>query len=158
MNNAVAPHVTIAMEPIDRDIDKRMLFGPVPETTAFIQQMRRAGMCNFGMLLDMGHIPLMRATLQSAVADALPVLEHVHLGNCILKNKANPFYGDKHICWGYPDGEYTDADGVTMMQLLQDCGYTARENATITFEMRPITNRTADQSLAHWIDVIRAFL
>lgn len=158
MNNATDPRVTIALEPVDRDIDKRMLFGPVPETTSFIQQMRAAGMCNFGMLLDMAHIPLMHATLQSAVADARPVLEHVHLGNCILKNPANPFYGDKHICWGWEDGEFEEQDGVTMMQLLQDCGYLARENATVSFEMRPVKACSPEDSLCRWCDVIRPFL
>ena len=81
----IPPQVTLTLEPTDREIDKRFLFGPVEETVAFVHQLQAAGLTNLGVLLDMGHVPLMGETLESAVTHAGDTLRHIHLGNCILK-------------------------------------------------------------------------
>lgn len=93
----IPPQVTLTLEPTVREIDKRFLFGPVEETAAFVHQLQAAGLANLGVLLDMGHVPLMGETLESAVTHAGDTLRHIHLGNCILKNPRNPLYGDKHV-------------------------------------------------------------
>ena len=46
------------------------LCGPVAETASLIRKKRAAGLSRLGMLLDMGRVPLMGATLDSAVAEA----------------------------------------------------------------------------------------
>ena len=46
------------------------LWDPVAETASLIRKMRAAGLSRLGMLLDMGRVPLMGATLDSSVAEA----------------------------------------------------------------------------------------
>ncbi len=144
--------VTLALEPTDWDIDKFFLCGRMEETTALIHELRNAGLSNIGMLLDMGHIPIMHETLESAVTKAEDTLVHIHLGNALIKNPSSPFYGDKHIPWGYPEAEYSDADGVRYIKLLDKAGYFDKAN-TVSFEMRPMEGLSPEESLKHWIKV-----
>jgi hypothetical protein len=117
------------------------------------KSMRKEGYENFGLLLDMSHIPIMHETLESAVEKCRDVLTHIHMGNAVIKNKLSPFYGDKHIPWSYPDSEYTEKDGVTFIKLLKEIGYTEQENATASFEMRPYENMGAMQTLEKFVFV-----
>ena len=149
----IPPQVTLTLEPTDREIDKCFLFGPVEETAAFVRKLQAAGLANLGVLLDMGHVPLMGETLESAVAHAGDTLRHIHLGNCILKNPCNPLYGDKHVAWGAAESEYGEEDAVRFIHLLQTAGYFQGEDCTVSFEMRPIEGLGPEESLARFIAV-----
>lgn len=133
----VPKDVAICLEPTDRDIDKHFLFGPAAETADFVRDMRRSGMTNFGMLLDMAHIPLMRETLETAVRGAAETITHVHLGNNIVSNPRNPMYGDKHVPFGTPESAYTEQDVGAFLHLLNENGYLKQEPCTVSFEARP---------------------
>ncbi len=143
--------VQLSFEPTDRDIDKFFLFGPLDETVDFIKALKDKG-ANIGLLLDMCHVPLMYETLDSALEKGQEVLNHVHLGNCLLKDKASPFYGDKHIPWAYPMSEYTERDGERFIRELKRIGY-LRDGATVSFEMRPYDGTSPTESLDRFISV-----
>lgn len=145
------PHdVWMTLEPTDQDVDKFFLYGDLLETCECVKQIRDAGHNNMGILLDMGHIPIMHESLESAVEKAAPYIEHIHLGNCVIKNKANPLFGDKHPCWGDVDGEYDEKDGARLLALLADAGYLTRGRPqTISFEMRPLVGMDANQTVQH---------
>ena len=144
--------VVLALEPTDRDIDKRFLLGPLDETVAFIKRWRRdAG--KLGLLLDMCHIPLMHETLESAIDKVDDTLVHIHLGNCMIKDKDDAFYGDKHISWGYKGAEYSEDEGVRFLGMLKNIGYFDKKGATVSFEMRPYADMTAEDSLARFVEV-----
>lgn len=146
--------ICLALEPVDRDIDKFALFGTLEDTCRCVEQIKEGGFLNTGILLDMGHIPIMYETLESAIDKCGKLLNHIHLGNCVLKNKENPLYGDKHPCWGAADGEYNEKDGEEMLRLLKAQGYLSRGyDQTISFEMRPLIGKSAEQTveyLAAW--------
>ena len=144
--------VTLALEPTDRDVDKYFLFGPLDETVAFIKMMRRY-VPSLGLLLDMCHIPLMHETLESAIEKADGTLVHIHLGNCMIKDKNDPFYGDKHIPWGYEGAEYDEQEGVKFLKMLEKIGYFDKKGATVSFEMRPYPNMSAEESLDRFVKV-----
>lgn len=142
--------VVLTLEPTDRDIDKYFLYGDLNETCECVQTIRQAGFANMGILLDMGHIPIMHETLESAVEKTAKYIEHIHLGNCVVKNLNSPLYGDKHPCWSAEDGEYDETDGARLVKLLANAGYLSRGiDRTISFEMRPLTNMDADQTLEY---------
>lgn len=146
--------IYLSLEPVDRDIDKFALFGTLEDTCKCIDRIRAGGYENAGILLDMGHIPIMYETLETAITKCGSYLNHIHLGSCVMKNKDNPLYGDKHPCWGEPDGEYDENDGVQMLQLLKANGYFSRGyDQTVSFEMRPLIGKTSEETveyLAHW--------
>lgn len=147
--------VWLTLEPTDRDVDKHFLYGNMAETCETVRNIRKAGMKNMGILLDMGHIPIMHETLESAATIGGDLLEHIHLGNCVIQDKANLYYGDKHPCWGYAGGEYDEKDGELFLKYLKDAGYFSRGNErTVSFEMRPLKEKNADETvkyLANWI-------
>ena len=133
----VPKDVAICLEPTDRDMDKFFLFGPAAETADFIRTMRSGGMENFGMLLDMAHIPLMRETMESAISGAAETISHIHLGNNIVSNPKNPMYGDRHVPFGVPESEYSEKDVAVFLRLLNAHGYLKQDDCTVTFEVRP---------------------
>ena len=144
--------VVLALEPTDRDIDKHFLLGPLDETVAFIKKWRRYAP-TLGLLLDMCHVPLMHETLESAMAKVDDTLVHIHLGNCMIKDKNDPFYGDKHIPWGYAGAEYGEEEAVKFLKMLDESGYFAKPKATVSFEMRPYPDMTSEESLASFVEV-----
>lgn len=144
--------VTLALEPTDRDIDKYFLLGPLDETVAFIKSCRRYAP-TLGLLLDMCHVPLMHETLESALEKVDDTLVHIHLGNCMIKDKNDPFYGDKHIPWGYAGAEYGEDEAVEFLKMLQKIGYFDKKGATVSFEMRPYEGMTSEESLDKFVHV-----
>ena len=144
--------VVLALEPTDRDIDKHFLLGPLDETVAFIKRWRRYAP-TLGLLLDMCHVPLMHETLESALAKVDDTLVHIHLGNCMINDPTDPFYGDKHIPWGYKGAEYDCDEGVKFLLMLKDIGYFNKPRATVSFEMRPYPDMTSEESLKKFVEV-----
>lgn len=155
LKERIPDDVILTLEPTDRDVDKRFLFGPVKETADFIRRLRREGFSNFAMLLDMGHIPIMHETIESAVANAGDTLAHIHLGNAIIRNPRHPFYGDKHVAWGASESEYGSADAARFLRLLNESGYFSAPESTVSFEMRAIEGYTPEESLAAFVEVFR---
>lgn len=146
--------VMLALEPTDRDIDKFFLLGPLSETVSFVKAVKEEGV-NIGILLDMCHIPIMHETLDSALEKAKEQLVHIHLGNCLIRNPNSPFYGDKHIPWDYPEGEFDSEDGAYFLRRLTEIGYFNCPGATVSFEMRPIEGLGAKESLDRFVDVFQ---
>ena len=144
--------VILALEPTDRDIDKHFLLGPLDETVDFIKRCRRY-VPNLGLLLDQCHVPLMHETLESALAKVEDTLVHIHLGNCVIRDENDPFYGDKHIPWGYTGAEYGDDEGVAFLEMLKKIGYFDKKGATVSFEMRPYEGMSAEESLDRFVSV-----
>ena len=144
--------VHLSLEPTDRDIDKKFLFGPVSETVEFLGRVKQNGFERIGLLLDMCHVPIMHETLESALEKSKGALNHVHLGNGVMKTDS-PFYGDKHTAWNHPDGLYTEADGVRFIHMLKEIGYLDRADATVSFEMRPYEGKSAEESLERFVSV-----
>lgn len=144
--------VWLCLEPTDRDVDKFFLYGDVEDTCKTVRNIRKSGFEKMGILLDMGHIPIMHETLESASSKIGDLLAHIHLGNCIIKNPTNPLYGDKHPCWGAEDGEYDEIDGARFLNCLKDVGYLNRgDEQTISFEMRPLTGMNSEQTIEHLV-------
>ena len=144
--------VVLALEPTDRDIDKHFLLGPLDETVAFIKRWRRYAP-TLGLLLDMCHVPLMHETLESAMEKVDDTLVHVHLGNCMIKDSNDPFYGDKHIPWGYDGAEYGEEEGEKFLLMLKKYGYFDKNGATVSFEMRPYDGCGSEESLKRFVEV-----
>ena len=148
--------ILLTIEPTDRDVDKCFLYGDMKDTVACVEAIRQGGMENMAILLDMGHVPIMHETLESAVSTGGDYIRHIHLGNCVIRDKQHPFYGDKHPCWGLEGGEYDEKDGAKLLELLKNAGYFSRgSDQTISFEMRPLTGMGVEETIRYlraWFD------
>ena len=143
------PHnITVMLEPFDADIDKKFLYGPIDECAKLA-----TGICakhnNFGFELDVAHLPLMGETFEHAIKMTAPKLKRVHLGNCVLKDKSNPLYGDQHPPMGIEGGEIDIPELAQILSLLLETGYLNKENrGALVLEMRPMPNCSVEDTVS----------
>lgn len=91
----------ITLENFDRDVEKKRLIGPSVEAAAFADAVNRA---NFGLTIDLSHLPLLRETPEQALRAAGRHLIHAHIGNCVIGDAKSKLYGDFHPRFGHPEG------------------------------------------------------
>jgi sugar phosphate isomerase/epimerase len=91
----------LTFENFDRDIEKKRLIGPTAEAARLAQAVDRG---NFGLTLDLSHLPLLKETPAEALRTAAPHLIHAHIGNCVTEYRDSPLYGDFHPRCGHPQG------------------------------------------------------
>jgi sugar phosphate isomerase/epimerase len=139
----------ITMETFDRDFDKKLLIGPTVEAVAVAQQVKRH-YPNFGLLLDLSHLPLLKETPEYAVKTARDYLTHVHVGNCIMKDKNHPAYGDKHPPFGLAVGENDVEEVRQLLKALMDIGYICEgKQNVVAFEVKPLAGQSPDVVVAN---------
>lgn len=98
-------NISVALETFDRKpFGKNQLIGPTAEAVQLAQRVR-SQVPNFGLLLDLSHLPLLEETSAAALETAKDYLQTVHVGNCLIKDPAHPAYGDNHPPFGTEGGE-----------------------------------------------------
>jgi sugar phosphate isomerase/epimerase len=126
------------------DIDKMFLYGPVDDCVKLTERIS-VKHNNFGFELDMAHLPLMREDSASAIRRTGPWLKRVHLGNCVLKNRDNPRWGDTHPPIGFPDGEIDIPELSQILRSLLDCGFLDKnKRGDLLIEMTPFPGKSVD--------------
>ena len=91
----------ITLENFDRDIEKKRLIGPTVEATALADAVDHS---NFGLTIDLSHLPLINETPAHALKAAGRHLIHAHIGNCVVNHPESPLQGDFHPRFGHPLG------------------------------------------------------
>ncbi len=91
----------ITLENFDRDIEKKRLSAQPFEAAALADAVDRD---NFGLTIDLSHLPLLNETPEHALRTAGRHLIHAHIGNCVLHHRDSPLYGDFHPRFGHPLG------------------------------------------------------
>lgn len=154
---ATAPELTLMIEPFDRSIGKNLLIGSTREAAEVVRRVQEAGTPNIGLLIDMGHVPLMEETFAQAVADSRSYIRHVHLGSCVKRDPADPLYGDMHPPWGYPGGENDVPELIEFLMALFASGYLGAggERPTVTLEMRPYPGRSERESVDIFLEKLQ---
>ena len=142
------PHnITAMLEPFDMDIDKKFLYGPIDDCVKLAERIR-ARHDNFGFELDVAHLPLMRENFASAIKRIASYLKRVHLGNCVLKDKTNPRWGDTHPPVGFAGGEIDEPELTVILRSLLECGFLNKNNrGNLLVEMTPFPGKSADYTV-----------
>ncbi|CRK83060.1 hypothetical protein BN000_03017 [Neobacillus massiliamazoniensis] len=96
---------------------------------------------SFGLMLDLSHLPMQRENCKDALTIARDYINHAHIGNCYIKNKHDPAYGDQHLRFGYPGSE-NDVDELSeYLRVLLEIGYIGEGSKNIVaFEVKPVGN------------------
>lgn len=144
----------ITLEPFDRDIEKKRVIGPTREAAALADAIDRD---NFGLTIDLSHLPLMNETMDEAISAAGRHLIHAHIGNCVVDDPTCPFYGDFHPRFGHPLGRNDLPEVVEYLKVLDAAGYwqQARERLgstpILSVELKPnqIDNESSEAILAN---------
>lgn len=123
------PHnIDALLEPFDRTIDKKFLYGPIDDCVQLMEELYAEGITNIGIELDIAHLPLMYEPIESSIIRCAPYLKRIHLGNCVLKDTTHPLYGDMHPPMGLDGGEIDVPELKVVLQTLLDVGYLNKEN------------------------------
>ncbi|MDR0794478.1 MAG: sugar phosphate isomerase/epimerase [Tannerella sp.] len=139
----------VALEVFDYDIAKKSLIGPAPLALRFAKEIK-AEHDNFGLMLDLSHIPMIYETIEEAVLPVKDYMIHAHIGNCVIKSPELPAYGDEHPRFGFPNGE-NDVEQVTQfLRLLLKIGFLNEVNPPIvSFEVKPVGDEDPDIVVAN---------
>jgi sugar phosphate isomerase/epimerase len=148
-------HLGFELETFDFDVDKRCLIGK-SDLAATVAEKIRAKYPNFGLILDLSHLPLQYEPSKTAVKNCARYSTHLHIGNCVLKDGNHPAYGDQHPRFGVNGGEndveqLRDFFAALFEEgfLKNDPGAKAEEKPLISFEVKPMAGENPGLVLAN---------
>lgn len=147
--------ITALLEPFDTRIDKCFLYGPTSDCVALIESLRPET-DNLKIELDIAHVPLMGETFEQAIHTVAPHLKRVHLGNCVLRNRNAPRYGDTHPPIGCPGGEIDAPELTLVLSLLLEIGFLNPEDpGYLILEINPWEGKTVEETIADGFTCLR---
>lgn len=127
----------VVLEVFDYDVDKASLIGPAPFAAKFAADMRTTH-SNFGLMIDLSHIPMTYESTQFVVRTLRPYLVHFHIGNTVICRKDAEAYGDTHPRFGFPESENDVQQVLDFLRVLKEEGFfNAQEPYTLSFEVKP---------------------
>ena len=148
-------NIDALLEPLDFDFDKAYLYGPLDINLELAERVTK-NFPNFGLVLDVAHLPLMREDFAGAIRRSAKWTKRVHLGNCVMRNPADPFYGDRHPPIGYPGGEIDVPQLEIILKAFLDSGYLSTKNrGDLVLELNPFPGKSEDESVADNIQRVK---
>lgn len=148
--------ITALLEPFDRTIDKKYLYGPIKDCVELVEEISEE-YDNIGIELDMAHLPLMFEGFEDAIEQCGKHIKRVHLGNCILKNKNNPLYGDMHPPMGIEDGEIDVPELTRILKALLKVGFLDKDDRKpLIMEMTPFPGKTPEYTVEETVKRLNA--
>ncbi len=127
----------IVVETFDSDVDKCCLLGPSSLGKEVAEQVGKK-YDNFGLLVDLSHIPLLKESPKEALIPVKEYLTGVHLGNAVM-DPGYSGYGDNHPIFGTP-GSVNDVPEVTefLRTLLEIDFLDEKQRPIVSFEIKPM--------------------
>jgi sugar phosphate isomerase/epimerase len=151
----------LELESFDFDVDKKCLIGK-SDLAAMVAGEIRKTYPNFGLILDLSHFPIQYEDTKTALKNCIGFITHLHIGNCVLKDKNHPAYGDMHPRFGVEGGE-NDVEEVreffeTLFELgwlKDDVNIKSEDRPIISFEVKPMAGENSNIVLANSIRVFK---
>jgi sugar phosphate isomerase/epimerase len=143
-------HLFITFENFDRDIEKKRLIGPTLEAAKLAEAVDRP---NFGLTIDLSHLPLLGETAAHALKTADRHLIHAHIGNCVVDHPNSALYGDFHPRFGHPLGRNDLPEVIDYLRQLDAVQYwtKARERLggtpILSMELRTIPGEESPEAV-----------
>ncbi len=145
---AAAKGMTVELEIFDYDVDKASLIGPASYAAKFASDICTVHH-NFGLLVDLSHIPITHETPRFVIRTLRPYITHLHFGNAVLTPGCIA-YGDKHPRLGFPNGVNDVEEVVDYLRILKEEGFFCPENPMVfSMEVSPVGNEDPDIILAN---------
>jgi sugar phosphate isomerase/epimerase len=145
---AKAKNMSITLEVFDYDFDKKSLIGPAAYAAEFAKDMRKYA-DNFGLLVDLSHLPQTYESSKFAIQTMKSYITHFHIGNCVMKNGAKA-YGDTHPRFGFPNGVNDVNEVKEFLEVMNEEGFFDEENPyIISFEVKPWENEDSEIVIAN---------
>jgi sugar phosphate isomerase/epimerase len=127
----------VVAEVFDREVDKCCLLGPAA-LAAEVAARVSAEHANFGLLVDLSHIPLLGESPAQALTPVKAWLAAAHLGNAVL-DQACPGHGDNHPIFGSAGSVNGLPEMVAFLRALDAIGFlTPERRPMVSFEIKPL--------------------
>jgi sugar phosphate isomerase/epimerase len=144
--------LALSIETFDREIDKKCLVGPTREAAGIVEAVK-AECSNIGLTLDLSHQPLIGEPIGEMLVEAGDTLIHAHFGNCVLRDRGHPLYGDQHPPFGISGGENDVEEMRLWLEALFYSGFFAKSVPTgmpvLSMEMRPSQGQSSEVVIAN---------
>ncbi len=150
-------HMRLVLETFDRKpFGKNCLIGPSVEAVEIARRMRET-YPDFGLMIDLSHLPLQDETADHAVKTVRPFLVHAHIGNCVMRDPKHPMYGDAHPPFGDPAGENGVPELTRFLAALLEHGYLDKtQRPILSFEVCPYADWTPEALWAQSKETLEA--
>ncbi|NQU64391.1 MAG: TIM barrel protein [SAR324 cluster bacterium] len=126
----------IVLEGFDATVDKCCLFGPADIGRRIAQEVCTKN-DNFGILVDLSHIPLLEESPAEALGPVKEYLVGAHIGNAITEPSLAG-YGDNHPAFGTPGSANGLKELVVFLKTLLDVNFLNEQTRPIvSFEIKP---------------------
>lgn len=133
------PTLVVSLEHFDREVDKKRILGPTEEAAGFVRTLREK-VPNIGLTMDLSHLVLLGEDPKEAVLLAGGYVANAHLSNCILENRGDPRWGDRHPPFFVPGGAVDIATVAAFVSGLEETGYFHPDSfgcGFLTFQVKP---------------------
>lgn len=151
---AAGRQMKIELEVFDFDMDKASLIGPAPLAARFAADMRITHN-NFGLLVDLSHIPTTYETTRFVIQTLRPYITHFHIGNAVVE-KDCAAYGDQHPRFGFPKSANDTGQLQEFFTVLKQEGFfRAADPYIVSIEVKPWGDEDPDIILANTKRVIK---
>lgn len=146
---ALTKGMTVELEVFDFDIAKKSLIGPAKFAGRFAGEIReRYG--NFGLLVDLSHIPMCYEKAGYTVRTLREYITHFHIGNTVIGSPTDEGYGDEHQRFGFPGGSNDVEAVLDFLRVLQREGFFKEEEPyVLSFEVKPWKEEDPDTVVAN---------
>jgi len=144
----------IILETFDSDIEKKRMLGSSQDAVEVADKVSQ-DFNNFGILLDLSHIPLLGEEIEDSVRTLAKHLKHIHLGNCIVKDMAHPAYGDQHPPFGVRGSEIGVEEVRRFLAACFKSGYLGEEKKSyVSFEVKPLPGQLSEDVIENAKDTL----
>ena len=96
--------LNLTLEPGDTGVDSFSLIGSTDLAIKLVREIREKYK-NFGLTMDTSHLIQLDEEPLDSIKKTFPYCHHIHLANCIIKDRTSNLYGDKHPEFGIDGGE-----------------------------------------------------
>lgn len=139
----------ICCEVFDYDIDKKALIGPASLAARYAGIIREE-FENFGLLVDLSHIPMIHETIEEGILPVKDYIIHAHMGNTVIKSPDCEAYGDNHPRFGFPDSENDVNELAGYLRLLLKIGFlNEKTRPIVSFEVKPWKDEPSEAVIAN---------
>lgn len=127
----------VVAELFDRAVDKCCLLGPA-ELGRAVAQAVRSDHPNFGLMVDLSHIPLLGESPAQALIPVKDYLAAIHLGNAVVDVDCAG-HGDNHPIFGSPGSLNDLPQMVEFLRTLVEIGFlNGQRRPLVSFEIKPL--------------------
>lgn len=141
--------MNVVLEIFDFDIAKKSLIGPTVLAKRLADEITKKH-DNFGLMVDLSHIPMYYETYEEALEPIKEYIVHVHIGNTVIADESMDAYGDDHPRFGFPNSENDIEQVATFIKNLFDIGYLGDgKRPVVSFEVKPFKDEDSDILIAN---------